>query len=76
MSTTKFNELNLVFVVAPLDDLCDSQTPIMSKWQVKEAMHSLLEQYIDQLMEEGEWATVLAAGKKHKMAKQDSDDTD
>lgn len=71
MSTTKCNELNLVFVVAPLDDLCDSKTAIMSKWQVKEAMHNLIEQYVEQLMEEGEWATVLAAGKKHTMDKRD-----
>ncbi len=68
---TKLNELRLMFLVAPLDDLCDSKIPIMSKWQMKEAMHDLLDNYIEELIEEGEWATVIAAGRKHKVRKRD-----
>jgi len=58
-----------MFLVAPLDDLCDAEIPIMSKWQVKEAMHNLVEDYIERLIGEGEWATVMARGKKHKIGK-------
>lgn len=70
---TKLNELKLVFLVAPLDDLCDSETPIMSKWQVKEAMHNLLEDYIEKLIDEGEWASVIVAGRNHKVKTSDPD---
>ena len=70
---TKLNELHLTFLVAPLDDLCDAETPIMSKWQVKEIMHSLVEDYVEQLIGEGEWASVIVAGRQGKVIQRDPD---
>ncbi len=70
---TKLNELHLTFLVAPLDDLCDSETPIMSKWQVKEMMHALVEDYVEKLIEEGEWASVIVAGRQRQVVRRDPD---
>ena len=70
---TKINELHLTFLVAPLDDLCDSESPIMSKWQVKEMMHALVEDYVEKLIEEGEWASVIVAGRQGQVVHRDPD---
>lgn len=66
MSTTKITELKLMFLTGPLDDLCDVGAPVLPKWQMKEAMHNLLEEYMEQLIDEGEFTTVMAAGRRHK----------
>ncbi len=70
---TKLNELHLTFLVAPLDDLCDAETPIMAKWQVKEMMHALVEDYVEKLIEEGEWASVIVAGRQRQVVRRDPD---
>ncbi len=70
---TKLNELHLTFLVAPLDDLCDAETPIMSKWQVKEIMHSLVEDYVEKLIGEGEWASVIIAARQGQVVQRDPD---
>ncbi len=73
MSTTKLTELKLMFLTGPLDDVMDVGTPVMPKWQTKEAMHNLLEEYMNQLIDEGEFTTVIAAGRRHKTPDLDSD---
>ncbi len=71
MTTTKLTELKLMFLTGPLDDLCDIGTTVMPKWQMKEAMHNLLDQYLEQLIDEGEFTTVMAAGRRHKVPDND-----
>lgn len=66
MSTTNINELRLIFLVGPLDDLCDSKDPVLPKWKVKQCLHQLIEDYVEKLIEEGEHATVVIAAKKHE----------
>jgi hypothetical protein len=45
----------------------------MSKWQVKEAMHALVEDYVEKLIEEGEWASVIVAGRQGQVVQRDPD---
>lgn len=77
MSTTKITELKLMFLTGPLDDVCDIGAPVLPKWQMKEAMHNMIEAYLEQLIDEGEFTTVMAAGRRHKtpnlMLENDSD---
>ncbi len=65
--TTKVHELKMIFLVAPLDDLCDSETPIFAKWQVKENLMQMFDQYVEQMMGEGEFASIVIAGRTHKL---------
>ncbi len=69
--TTRVNELKLGFVVAPLDDCIDSENPVMAKWQVREAMQQFMDDYIDKLMNDDDYATVYIAGRKRKVPKGD-----
>ncbi len=68
---TKLHELKMIFVVAPLDDLMDSQSPILAKWQVKENLIKMFDDYVEQMMSDGEYASVVIAGRTHKVEKRD-----
>lgn len=58
-----------MFVVGPLDDLCDAETSILPKWKVQEILHQLIDDYTEKLIGDGEYATVIVAGKQHKVKK-------
>ena len=73
MTTTKLTELKLMFLTGPLDDVCDVGTPVMPKWQMKEAMHELLDAYLEQLIDNDEFTTVMAAGRRHKVPDNNSE---
>lgn len=62
-----------MFLTGPLDDVMDVGAPVMPKWQTKEAMHNLLEEYMNQLIDEGEFTTVMCAGRTHKIPDLDFD---
>lgn len=72
--TTKLHELKMMFLVAPLDDLYGSETPILAKWQVKENLMQMFDQYVEQMMGEGEYASVIIAGRTHKVAAVEAED--
>lgn len=60
---TKLHEIKLLFLVAPLDDLYGAKTPVLAKWQVKEAMMQMFDEYIDKMMGDGEYVSVVIGGK-------------
>ena len=68
---TKLHELKMVFLVAPLDDLLDSQSPVLAKWQVKENLMQMFDAYVEEMMGDGEYASVVIAGRTHKVDKRD-----
>lgn len=68
---TKVHELKMIFLVAPLDDLIDSQSPILAKWQLKENLMKMFDDYVEEMMGEGEYASVVIAGRTHKVEKRD-----
>jgi len=68
---TKLHELKMIFVVAPLDDLMDSKSPILAKWQVKENLIQMFDDYVEAMMGDGEYASVIIAGRTHKVEKRD-----
>lgn len=73
---TKLHELKLMFLVAPLDDLYDAETPVYAKWQVKENLMQMLDDYVDQMMGDGEGASVLIANRSQNVKQvEPSDDS-
>lgn len=64
---TKLHELKLMFLVAPLDDLYGSETPVLTKWQVKENLMQMLDDYVDQMMGDGEGVSVIVANRSHNV---------
>lgn len=70
---TKLHELKMMFLVAPLDDLYGSETPILSKCQVKENLMQMFNDYVEQMMGNGEFASVIVAGRTHQVPPTDGE---
>lgn len=65
----KATELTFAFIVSPLDDCIDSPHPVLQRWQVKEALQQFLDDYVDKLMDDGDYAQIAIAGRSGTVTK-------
>jgi len=66
----KATELKFSFIVSPLDDCIDSPHPVLQKWQVKEALIHFMDDYIDKLMTDDDYAQIAIGGREGTVTKQ------
>ena len=66
----KANELTFNFIVSPLDDCIDSPHPVLQRWQVKESLLQFMNDYIDKIMTEDDYAQIAIGGRTGTVRKQ------
>ena len=66
----KAAELTFNFIVSPLDDCIDSPHPVLQKWQVKESLLGFMNDYIDKIMTEDDYAQIAIGGREGTVTKQ------
>ncbi len=66
----KATELTFSFIVCPLDDCIDSPHPVLQKWQVKESLLQFMNEYIEKVMTDDDYAQVAIGGRTGTVSKQ------